>query len=319
MQITSIQFRQHKCFSDQWSGFESIKPINIIIGRNNTGKSQLLELIRMSTRETLPSAGPAFRCGANLDEKTLRGGFLENTSGGDLGGNHWIDHGRWLIDRRVNWTTQNGLVSDVECNTQNAPIANVSPQKMAARLNAISVLARSARLPLAGKTFRQILADRDIKPEPMSGTAALTISAAGEGVTSVVAGFAHDSSLDRDLIRKQLLDALNAIFNPDAEFSEIVPRIHMDAGHGHNHGDWEIFLSEADKGAVALRSSGSGLKTVLLVLSNLLIAPHIDKKKRSEYVLAFEELENNLHPSLLRRLLTFLAMTCWPIFGRAES
>lgn len=40
----SVKFRGYRCFQDEFSGFDEIKPINVIIGRNNTGKSHLLKL-----------------------------------------------------------------------------------------------------------------------------------------------------------------------------------------------------------------------------------------------------------------------------------
>ena len=45
---------------------------------------------------------------------------------------------------------------------------------------------------------------------------------------------------------------------------------------------------------------------MILVLLNMLVMPAIEKKDPSQYVFAFEELENNLHPSLLRRLLAYI-------------
>jgi len=64
---------------------------------------------------------------------------------------------------------------------------------------------------------------------------------------------------------------------------------------------------EAKKGLIPLSSSGSGLKTVLLVLLNLLVVSEIEGEPRSiEFTFAFEELENNLHPALLRRLFQYL-------------
>ncbi|PKN25835.1 MAG: hypothetical protein CVU65_07480 [Deltaproteobacteria bacterium HGW-Deltaproteobacteria-22] len=57
--------------------------------------------------------------------------------------------------------------------------------------------------------------------------------------------------------------------------------------------------------------SGSGLKTIILVLLNLLVIPETElkngnKRTRDQFVFAFEELENNLHPALLRRLFQYL-------------
>lgn len=51
---------------------------------------------------------------------------------------------------------------------------------------------------------------------------------------------------------------------------------------------------------------GSGVKTVLLVLILLFVKPKIENRNVSEYVFALEELENNLHPSLQRRLYQFI-------------
>ncbi|MDT8298871.1 MAG: AAA family ATPase, partial [Spirochaetaceae bacterium] len=46
--------------------------------------------------------------------------------------------------------------------------------------------------------------------------------------------------------------------------------------------------------------------TIFLVLLNLLVVPKTEKKSLKSYVFAFEELENNLHPALLRRLFSYL-------------
>jgi len=67
-----------------------------------------------------------------------------------------------------------------------------------------------------------------------------------------------------------------------------------------------VFLGEEKKGLISLSTPGSGLKTAILVLLNLLVVPEIEQKERSAFTFAFEELENNLHPALLRRLFRFL-------------
>ena len=45
MNIDSMHFKGHLCFKKEWAGFDTIKPINVIIGRNNSGKSHLLTLV----------------------------------------------------------------------------------------------------------------------------------------------------------------------------------------------------------------------------------------------------------------------------------
>jgi len=76
--------------------------------------------------------------------------------------------------------------------------------------------------------------------------------------------------------------------------------------HHFDTDTWEIYLGEEGKGLVPLSASGSGLKTVILTLLNLLVRPDFEKKDIANYIFSFEELENNLHPSLQRNLFSFL-------------
>jgi predicted ATP-dependent endonuclease of OLD family len=77
-----------------------------------------------------------------------------------------------------------------------------------------------------------------------------------------------------------------------------------------NTGLWEIYFEDGENGYIPLSKMGSGIKTVLLVLLNLLILPTIEGNTEDQYVFAFEELENNLHPALLRRLFLYIIKYC---------
>lgn len=88
----------------------------------------------------------------------------------------------------------------------------------------------------------------------------------------------------------------------DANFTEIVTQ----QIKYNESTKWEIFLREEDKGRIALSESGSGLKTILMVLVYTILIPDVERKKISDYIFMFEELENNLHPSLQRRLLKYI-------------
>ena len=102
------------------------------------------------------------------------------------------------------------------------------------------------------------------------------------------------------------MDALNLIFGRDGPFSDIQVPVHEGDSANELDGYSEICLREKKKGLIPLSKSGSGLKTVLLVLLNLLVVPKIENKEKSQFTFAFEELENNLHPALLRRLFKYL-------------
>ena len=69
----------------------------------------------------------------------------------------------------------------------------------------------------------------------------------------------------------------------------------------------EIFLREGPHNLIPLSQTGSGIKTVLLILLNLVVYPKlVFKKPLSQFIFAFEELENNLHPAVQRRLFLYL-------------
>src|ERR1019366_7756253 len=103
MIATSVTFRGHRCFKSEWAGFDTIKPVNVIIGRNNTGKSHLLDLAAALCGIVLKGKGWRFKCSGVLDEDTLRRSFRSNTSGGELGGNHWEAHGQRFVGVKIAW------------------------------------------------------------------------------------------------------------------------------------------------------------------------------------------------------------------------
>ncbi|APQ11302.1 hypothetical protein BJP27_07250 [Pseudomonas oryzihabitans] len=112
--------------------------------------------------------------------------------------------------------------------------------------------------------------------------------------------YMNSSARDRTLIKSRLLVALNSIFDPDITFEEILVQYH------DVERVWEIYLSEQGQDAFPLSGSGSGLKTVILCLLNLLVRPDFESKAIENYIFSLEELENNLHPALQRNLFRFL-------------
>ena len=134
---------------------------------------------------------------------------------------------------------------------------------------------------------------------PENATSSLAFHPNGTGVTNAIQRCINHESRPSELIEKTLLDELNAIFRPDANYTRIL--VQQTAGD-----QWEINLEEPRKGRVPMSHTGSGLKTVLLVLANLLLLPSIAKRPLSQFVFGFEELENNLHPAIQRRLFRYL-------------
>ncbi len=115
MNIDSIHFKGHSCFKKEWAGFDTIEPINVIIGRNNSGKSHLLDLAEALCVGIHNGQGWQYRCSGVLDEESLRGTFSVSKSGvgGGMRGNHWSNHGRHFVDIPITWEVgANGDISN---------------------------------------------------------------------------------------------------------------------------------------------------------------------------------------------------------------
>jgi len=306
MAIKSMKFRGYRCFAAEWAGFDEYKPVNVIIGRNNVGKSQLLDLVNLACKGWPRANEPNcdFLLRGSLEEQLLRNRFPENTSGGDLAGGHWTHHGLHFVDVPFVWErNKHGSLERIQIDESYAPPSGSREIELTPpRLKRLSEALGSLATPLSGRTFRHLLADRDIQTE--SATNGVHLAPNGIGATNVIRRHITSSLMRRDLVQEVLLSALNEVFGSDGEFTEIQARQH----DGVESGDlpWEIYLGQKHKGLVALSSSGSGLKTVILVLLHLLVMPENDGKNADASVYAFEELENNLHPALLRRLLAYI-------------
>ena len=305
MKAESVYFKGDICFKKDWVGFDTIKPINVIIGRNNSGKSQLLDLVKVLCESHIESTVWKIQCRGKLDEALLKTIFPENTTGGYLQGNHWTEHGIHLISAEISWEISGGSTLQVNWLDESVVQSPFGEESTRART---SVVARAANRPthkLSGTRFRRLLADRDIRPEHEHTELALNPN--GEGASNIIRRFILSSAkeLPREVIQENLRSALNEIFHNDGDFSEIEANVHDEASEELIN-RWEVYLGEKSKGLVPLSQSGSGLKTVILVLLNLLVVPKIEKREACEYTFAFEELENNLHPALLRRLLIYL-------------
>ncbi len=286
---TGFTLKNFKSFGPTGAGFNSIKPINVIVGRNNIGKSSLLQALDFLCKERKLDGdiGSSIEIARTLEESVLVHAFPSSTSGGDLGGNFWHDHGVNFVGALMTWKENNNTRLEfvaVDCPATNAEIrqlSNISPIT-----------------PLRTLTHIKLDADRDITPEVVSNQ--ITLSSSGVGATEIIHKYLLHVEFDRSFIQTKLLNALNQIFAPDIVFNEISTRFHSSSNQ------WEIFLGEDSKGPIALSSSGSGLKTVILTLLNILVRPDFEKRQPNQYIFSLEELENNLHPALQRNLFIFL-------------
>lgn len=299
----SLKISNYKCFGDAPQGFEDVYPVNVIIGRNNSGKSTLLELLKYAVDPQFVFAKPQWRNSKTppsvelqipLAEERLKPQFSPNSSNGPISGNHW-DFGKKYIGERITWREE---ASRPERNREFIAISKqISPSNPNQLEQLQHLFLQCAHNPMLGLKYRHLAAERNIQPEPDSNS--INISPSGAGATTLIQQLLYKDVHDDRHIRGTLLDGINSVFAPDVEYSEIGCK------QIQNTHAWEIYLTEQKKSAFPISQMGSGIKTVILVLLNLLL-PDIEESSPDRFLFAFEELENNMHPALQRRLLTYL-------------
>ncbi|MEX1231404.1 MAG: AAA family ATPase [Planctomycetaceae bacterium] len=311
----SIKLENFKCFGEEPQGFETFKPFNLIIGRNNSGKSSLLDVFEylVQNQNTIDAkhhhhGHPSkILATSRIDENIAKKVWHEYTES-----QQYLGTVETFVDRikgaEVLWTL-NGSHSDFREFTasfrETHPFVNFNDTIVgkAGLLQVKQRIAASMCNPFTGKYFCRISAERDIAPEKRERS--YKIQPSGTGVTNILHGFLSNSKLQiqlglrHDFIETDFLTVLNNLMHPDAVFTAIDDQ-------ENDNDEWEIYLREESKGLVPLSQSGSGLKTLIIVLANIILLPKLHKRNLSDYIFGFEELENNLHPAILRRLLDFL-------------
>lgn len=298
---TSVKIKNYKCFVDE-AGYDEILRVNLIIGRNNSGKSALLDLIEIISKGAYDIDVSNWRrnsrsevvFSSTISKAETTKTFPHNYSGGRIHGNHG-EYGEQFIGRSISWSISTKGGDQARLLTVDD--AGIRPP-LAETENYPNRLANVMPIPLEGRIFKRISAERDIVPEA-SEPKRIDVRSNGAGITNAIQCFVNLSNLPSNLVEEDLLAALNEIFAHDANFNDIVCQL-------HENGSWEIYLQEEQKGRIALSKSGSGLKTVITVLVHLILIPKIERRPLSNYVFGFEELENNIHPALLRRLNGYL-------------
>lgn len=276
-----LKISNYKCFDSNRHGFERIFLINVIVGKNSSGKSSLIDLVGYSVNpnQEIINVGRNGKRAEVIFSDTIS---QEHFKIAELR-NKPDDV---LIGKKIQYTVYPGNGKNV------IEIEGGIPNK-------ISLPITGSLEPLFAKyAFKRIIAERDIVPENNENKE-LELKYNGGGTTSLVRHILLNAAYDTNLIKKHLLKELNKIINPDISFNDI----HIQT---NDTNDWEIYFDDADKGWIALSKMGSGIKTILLTLINLIVIPDVKGIAKEKIVFGFEELENNLHPAILRRLFNYI-------------
>lgn len=293
---SSISFSGYKCFKEE-SSIHWFAPFNVIIGRNNSGKSSFIDIIHAL-------CDSEFRADNAKNLEVSMKYKIDNHEYFDFSdliriygykdyalqhfGNHFRDkeftvHVNLITDN-MGRIFRNSYAIDKDTLSDGQYLLNVK---------------RDVVLdPFINSVFRCIASERDITPEPLfSQVNSIDIYPNGIGATQYVCSVLNNRNRKDSIIQEDILVALNEILASDGHYRNI--KVKQDNGD-----NWEIYLEDDNRNQYPLSKLGSGLKTILLVLLNLIAIPNDYEGKNMVY--AFEELENNLHPSLEKRLYSYI-------------
>lgn len=297
--IDTIRFKNYKSFTG--SAFVELdfsKPVNVFIGKNNTGKSSILDIIDFLYSDINTDDGIE-KLGKQVDKGTvfqfgydLQGVLIKQVDPVEP-----LTKGKALAWYEAESYETYSYFSRESANKWSPIINNPHNEDLIEERQRII---QDYYKLLSNIHFRRINADRDIVPEVESDGAELAFN--GSGTTNLIRQFIIDAAYDEKIVEETLLSNLNEIMGPDAEFE----RIHVQQFAEGDIKKWEVYLQEKGQPRFPLSKTGSGLKTIILMLVNLFLIPALSPGSGQYYVYAFEELENNLHPALQRRVFDYL-------------
>lgn len=291
-----IIFKGYKCFTEECaiSWFSSF---NVIIGRNNSGKSSFLDVIH-----SLCDA--YFRAGISKTIDITMTYTIDSHEYFDI--NNLISHqgfkdyafqyfGNHFMGK--DFTVHVNLSQNNFEKTYNNSY-DIDAEELHDGMCSLRIKDDIDLDPFSNSIFKCISSERDINPEPLfSGSERIEINPNGTGTTRYVCSILNNKNKNDRIIQDDVLGAFNEILGSDGHYRNI--KVKQDDGD-----NWEIVLEDDNRNQYPISKLGSGLKTILMVLLNLIAIPHDNKDKNM--VFAFEELENNLHPALEKRLYSYI-------------
>lgn len=309
--LESLRIKNYKHIGDSYIGFDKLENLNILVGQNNIGKSTLLQSIEMLISEDVTnrelSTDTMLEFGFCPTETEIKNVFREDTSGGEIGINYFT-FGAKYINEYISFEYQPikaiGKEQITLSNIPGIPQTQITSYK---RIDNFNYLANNylnnniRRLKLI-----KLSADRNLVPEIQNSNR--TVSEDGTGATNLLRQYLNVANLPNEVVENDILNALNQIMKPETHFERIMCQ-EIETTDGPNS-KWEVQLVN-ENGKIPISNSGSGLKTILLVLIKLFLETRETTNYNFEPLLTntvfiFEELENNLHPAIQRNLFEFL-------------
>lgn len=309
--LESLRIKNYKHIGDSYIGFDKLENLNILVGQNNIGKSTLLQSIEMLISDDVTnrelSTDTMLEFGFCPTETEIKNVFREDTSGGEIGINHFT-FGAKYINEYISFEYQPikaiGKEQITLSNIPGIPQIQITSYK---RIDNFNYLANNyLNNNIRCLKLIKLSADRNLVPEIQNSNR--TVSEDGTGATNLLRQYLNVANLPNEVVENDILNALNQIMKPETHFERIMCQ-EIETTDGPNS-KWEVQLVN-ENGKIPISNSGSGLKTILLVLIKLFLETRETTNYNFESLLTntvfiFEELENNLHPAIQRNLFEFL-------------
>jgi len=308
IKLAALVFSNYKSFKGTPAVIPRIAPVNVIIGRNNSGKTAILDVIEAACKNEPPSRQHAPKNETPLSRMSMpvTKEMIECIP------YEVVSHNFGRIKNYLNNSIQAGHALSVDIDYgeafgKNARFTGKSYDNDHYKRLAIDTAHQFSRL-FDNYTCLRLSAERDIKAEVPTEASLEKFGLKPDGThaTSICSHFINRSGLEESTIEVEVLSALNAICGPDIVFSKIQVQLNESGPTAYS----EIYLTEQNGYRIVLSHMGSGIKTIMLVLLNLLVLPKMawfSSRPLDRCIFCFEELENNLHPAMQRRLFRYIS------------
>lgn len=208
---TEIQFRGYKVFSEEII-IDRIENVNVIIGKNNSGKSTLLDIMEMvySDKQFQKHSREVdfIKLKLPITEEIVRDVFSSGIIIDD-----WDQEKYWekVKEKDILIELVKGIKGTDYRVVETADMPIINPNYFRGNFWDLDLKRKSSE-------FRRLSAERDIVPEK---AADIELSSTGKGASNLVYKFLNDGSVDESIVENSLLEALNEIMSPEAEFENI--------------------------------------------------------------------------------------------------
>ncbi len=283
----SIGVKKYKGLNFEEENIQSILPINLIIGKNNVGKSTYLDAIEQLLDKEIRTNGAKLYLTIQKDDIDSESVKVLNSVNDIIPVNYYV--------KSQLYNGGNNIKFDELTNNEQKKILN----KLDNKLNNLIGFRIDADRNIISEQKNNIFISSVSGPNFNK----LTIKSNGTGITNIIRLYLQEEvygSARYKLVTETLLKELNKIVSPDSKYTDI--RVFNQKGTDL----WEIGLETENGEFIPISNTGSGIKTVLFLLVVTILGPDITKKKITNCIFLLEELENNTHPNLERNILHYI-------------